>query len=977
MNLGDIKKDIYPKFIIFVCHQNLPDMKRSVSSIMSTVLALSLFSGAITGCGTKEPQPTPTPTPSTVSVTGVSLNKTSLSLLDGSSETLTATVSPENASNKSVSWKSSVPDVATVDGSGKVTALKAGSATVTVTTADGGKTASCSVTVTEEMKIVITGNKAHVPVQGGTAEFPIQYNISYTIEIEQSAQDWLHFVQTRAMQSGTLVFSVDANTGEARTGKATVKDNDGKVAPITLTFEQDPFIAVSSVQVTPETAELESGKTLTLTATVLPADATDRTLTWKSDNEYVATVSEEGVVTAKAEGTATITASAGEKSASCAVTVLPSRLEIERAALVALYKATDGDNWKTNDNWCSGKPVDKWYGVQTDSDGSVIRLRLEYNNLSGSLPPEIGNLSNLEDLRLMHNNITGLPEEIGNLSKLSYLDLRFAGSLGQLPSGLGSLNNLEYFDMYESGVRGKVPSSVLNNPNIWDRFWSGILHNNEVETAGLPLPVNTPYDDYYFEKMEGGSSIRLLDEYASNKYTVMYNWAKWCPYSTAFTPELISIYNRYHSKGLQVIGYCDPQCVSDCWNKTENQIRDELSEHAKSVGMPWNNYFINYEKGSPAYSQMQSKLWPGVFPAVMIVDHTGNAVFAEAFGVGSLEDFESVIAGLLGDGEPLYESTDYSADGKVKTIQKHSTGNGIKLVFTGDAFSDKDISDGKFDTRVDQAVEAFFREEPYKSMRDRFDVYSVTAVSKNGEISVGSETAFSTVFSSGSGVDGNRRKVFEYASKIPGIDISKATINVIVNSSHYGGICYMYSDNSSISFTPVISFDDELFAQCVSHETAGHGFAKLKDEYDYGKPITEEAKAEFLEQKEWGWGANVDIVGTASQIQWSFMLKDSRYKDYVGIYEGALTFGSGAWRPTFNSIMRFNTDGFNAPSRFAIFKRIIELSEGRSASFEEFASFDAKNLKKTSTRMMSAPKKTNDGFVPFATPVVIKGSWRD
>ena len=129
---------------------------------MSSILALSLFTGIIAGCGTKEPQPeptpTPTPTPTTIAVTGVSLNKTSLSMVEGSFETLTATVSPENASNKSVSWKSSATDVATVDGSGKVTAVKAGSATVTVTTADGGKTATCSVTVTEAAKIIISGS---------------------------------------------------------------------------------------------------------------------------------------------------------------------------------------------------------------------------------------------------------------------------------------------------------------------------------------------------------------------------------------------------------------------------------------------------------------------------------------------------------------------------------------------------------------------------------------------------------------------------------------------------------------------------------------------------------------------------------------------------------------------------------------------------------------------------------------------------
>ena len=85
--------------------------------------------------------------PSIVSVSGVTLNKTSLTLTEGGSETLVATVNPGNATDKSVSWSSSDATVASVDVSGKVTALKAGSATITVMTADGGKTATCTVTV--------------------------------------------------------------------------------------------------------------------------------------------------------------------------------------------------------------------------------------------------------------------------------------------------------------------------------------------------------------------------------------------------------------------------------------------------------------------------------------------------------------------------------------------------------------------------------------------------------------------------------------------------------------------------------------------------------------------------------------------------------------------------------------------------------------------------------------------------------------
>ena len=85
----------------------------------------------------------------TVGVTGVTLNKTTLPLTVGDTETMTATVAPTDASNKAVTWKSSKESVATVDADGKVTAVGAGTATITVTTTDGEKTATCKVTVTE------------------------------------------------------------------------------------------------------------------------------------------------------------------------------------------------------------------------------------------------------------------------------------------------------------------------------------------------------------------------------------------------------------------------------------------------------------------------------------------------------------------------------------------------------------------------------------------------------------------------------------------------------------------------------------------------------------------------------------------------------------------------------------------------------------------------------------------------------------
>lgn len=103
----------------------------------------------------------------TVAVTGVSLGKTSLSLTEGASEKLLATVSPSNATNKSVTWSSSDDSVATVDQSGNVTAVKAGDATITVRTTDGGKTATCSVNVTAAISIIdfiLTDGACRIPL---------------------------------------------------------------------------------------------------------------------------------------------------------------------------------------------------------------------------------------------------------------------------------------------------------------------------------------------------------------------------------------------------------------------------------------------------------------------------------------------------------------------------------------------------------------------------------------------------------------------------------------------------------------------------------------------------------------------------------------------------------------------------------------------------------------------------------------------
>ena len=125
----------------------------------------------------------------------------------------------------------------------------------------------------------------------------------------------------------------------------------------------------------------------------------------------------------------------------------------DRDALVALYNATDGANWTNNDNWLSGEPLGSWHGVRVDSDGRVNRLYLSSNQLTGTIPRELGNLANLDGLYLSSNQLTGtIPRELGNLANLDGLYLSSNQLTGTIPRELGNLANLETLNLTSPGL---------------------------------------------------------------------------------------------------------------------------------------------------------------------------------------------------------------------------------------------------------------------------------------------------------------------------------------------------------------------------------------------------------------------------------------------------------------------------------------------------------------------------------------------
>lgn len=705
----------------------------------------------------------------------------------------------------------------------------------------------------------------------------------------------------------------------------------------------------------------------------------------------------------------------------------------QREALIAFYKATGGDNWTRNDNWCSDKPLSEWYGLYVSGDndaqlppGFVKNLFLPNNNLKDYIPEEISQLTGLCTVQLgedgyggtAKNQLTGeLPQSMTKLWRLTDLELKGNNLSGTVPDFASSCPNLRSLDLqfnkftgalpeYGNGMMffhvdannftgtvpasharaltdncrygikannlsGDIPEEIVCHPNFYG-FWDNILPQNpgygfnHVELAAPSVAVPC-YD---------GTQIGLKDEYAKNEYTLVFLWDPNCGYSVSCMETVVALYNKYKEKGLEVIaatGHKEDENQLAPYFEKMSGIR-QIWTYADKISWVGDNYFLFAFSSTPSF---------------YVINKTGNIVYHnyhQGSNIGKLPyqhsswmDVFDFVAKLFGDSvfvpeeNEFYTSTDYSRDGEVITLQTASQGQGIDLIFMGEAFVDKDMSNGGlYEQRMKEAMEQFFSIEPYRTFRNRFNVYAIKVVSPNAEFAPGAKHR----------INESPEVCFEYAQKVTQRNPNQVPmVSVIYNSLNAGrSYTMMYSDGAFIGYMM------EGVNSVLNHEVGGHGFAKLLDEYveSGNEHLTLPAeKRQELDDiwTNWKWGANVDWRNDIATIKWKHFLQDDRYRNEVGMYEGGYLYGFGVYRPTENSMMRYNDTPFNAPSREQIYKTIMQMSEGKGwvYDYEKFVKYDVVNRNGSVTRSLlqePSDKQKNRWKKRHRSPIFVKDNWR-
>ena len=385
------------------------------------------------------------------------------------------------------SWASGDTTVATVDASGLVTGVAPGEAEIAATSSGVTGRAAFAVVDPAPSAVAVTPDTVVLSALGQTAQLAAEVRDQIGRVMEGGPIVWSSADTTVAAVD--TAGSVTAIGGGATTIAATAGEVSG-TAVVTV------MQSAGSVVVSPLADTVAPGDTLRLAAEAFDENGhrvKGAEFTWSSSNVSVARVDGSGLVTGAAEGTATITATTGSASGTSEITVENP----DRAALAALYHATDGPNWRDNENWLTDAPLAEWYGVGTDASRRVVHLDFKGemgqqnylgNGLRGPIPSELANLAKLRSLDFRSNTLTGpIPPELGSLARLEELDLGENALTGPIPTELGSLSDLITLDLGNNNLTGSIPAELGNLANLTSLSlsWNGLSGSIPPELGNL------------------------------------------------------------------------------------------------------------------------------------------------------------------------------------------------------------------------------------------------------------------------------------------------------------------------------------------------------------------------------------------------------------------------------------------------------------------------------------------------------------
>jgi hypothetical protein len=883
-----------------------------------------------------------------VEVSGVALNKTSASLAIGESVDLSASVSPSNASNKSVSWSSSDAGVATVS-NGKVTAVKVGTATITVKAGD--KTATCTITVVKggfpegklppnnEIWYITSDNRPlnNVSNQGsnvlqsnnysggmGVLQFsgPITIFDILSISSEECRRVTGILVPDCVEIIGNGAFYYEYKIKEFRVPASLKRVDGGFNSPLGTSLEKFTGNHVS-----------QDGRCIIIDGNVLgfaPAgiDAYEipSGVVSVQPGAFAYIKNVKSIVIPS--GVKELTMFSFESSDFEEVTIPSSVTALHPYAFIYCNKLTklNGDSpFISSDRKYLYDP-DAYYPM-------TLYFFAGKNDTSYEIPEGIMAIENYAFSGCNNLKSITFPKSLEKISGLAFEGCQ----------NLATLKGSHVTSDQKGFVNGAGSLQFLV-PAIDDDY----VVPDEVTAIG----------DHLFEGRTNLKSVTMGD-----KVTAIGDYA----FQLCLSLKTVTL-----SANLVSMGY--------------NPFMYDTGLEAV------------YFRGiiPPSYTDYQFTEAPALkfyVPSQALRLYTSNSGWKDYWKIMEPYDYTDLPK------PTFYLSSDYSKEGEVTVYQKAKEGNGIDLVFMGDAYSDRQVASGKYLEDMKACVEEYFKIEPYKSFRDLFNIYIVTTVSSTEGYERGGQS-LGTVLGLGTVISGNNSKCYELALKAIKDEKRMDEVLVIVcgNQDLSGGIvrlcgtCYMddpvdwagrdYSSGPCVAYFLKVDESFNETGEVLRHEAGGHGFVKLGDEYNYSGSIQPIDIDRITTREPYGWYANISLTSDPDKIKWSSFLSDERYKyDGVGIFEGAFTYQYSVWRPSENSIMKDNGKTFNAPSRYAIWYRIHKLAYGKDwkGTYEDFVTYDAKNRKSTKSDVSARwlPYKTTTAVQQHTAPVVTGRTWRE